>query len=110
MLLSARKQASVKVKVLDPNLPASIALEEVPESIVVGDKLSLAILPTYAREDLVTRAPKLTWKSSNTRIATVNKSGVVTAKKAGRVKITVTTENNKKAAVTLTIVKAAAGE
>ena len=106
----ARKQASVKVKVLDPNLPASIALEEAPETLVVGDKLPLSVVPDYVRPDLVTRAPKLTWKSSNTKVATVSKSGVVTAKKAGRVKITVTTGNNKKAFVILTVVKPAAGE
>ncbi len=40
---------------------------------------------------------KLTWKSSNKKIATVNKKGVVRAKKKGSCKITVRTVNGKKA-------------
>lgn len=39
---------------------------------------------------------KLTYKSSNTRIATVSKSGTVTGKKNGTVKITATSAVNKK--------------
>ena len=44
-----------------------------------------------------------TWKSSNKAVATVSKKGVVKAKKPGTVKITVTTENGKKATIKITI-------
>ncbi|MBR5337514.1 MAG: Ig-like domain-containing protein [Lachnospiraceae bacterium] len=44
-------------------------------------------------------AKDLTWKSSNTRLAKVNKSGLVTLKKAGTVRITVTTPDKKKKTV-----------
>lgn len=41
---------------------------------------------------------KLTFKSSNKKVATVNKKGVITAKKTGSCKITVTSVKNKKKA------------
>ena len=41
---------------------------------------------------------KVTWRSSNPRIASVNSKGKVTAKKPGRVKITATTRDGKKKA------------
>ena len=37
------------------------------------------------------------WKSSNKKVATVSKSGYVTGKKKGTVKITATSKKNKKA-------------
>jgi uncharacterized protein YjdB len=46
---------------------------------------------------------KLTWKSSNKKIATVNSSGKVTAKKKGSCTITVTTHNGKSASCKITV-------
>ncbi len=50
---------------------------------------------------------KVVWKSSNKKIATVNKSGKVTAKKAGKVTITATAKDGskKKASVKITVKK-----
>jgi len=50
---------------------------------------------------------KVVWKSSNKKIATVNKSGKVTAKKAGRVTITATAKDGsrKKASAKITVKK-----
>lgn len=50
---------------------------------------------------------KVTYKSSNKKVATVTSKGVITAKKAGTAKITVTSKKNskKKATVTVKVVK-----
>ena len=48
---------------------------------------------------------KITWKSSNKKIATVSSKGVVTGKKKGTVKITVTTADGKKTASCTVMVK-----
>jgi rhodanese-related sulfurtransferase len=46
---------------------------------------------------------KLTYKSSNTKVATVSKSGIVTGKKNGTVKITATSAVNKKVKASIKI-------
>ena len=46
---------------------------------------------------------KLTWKSSNTKVLTVNKNGKITAKKPGTAKITATTKDGSKKKVTVKI-------
>lgn len=48
---------------------------------------------------------KLEWKSSNTKVATVNKNGKITAKKKGTVTITVTDKNTGKKATCKVTVK-----
>jgi uncharacterized protein YjdB len=46
---------------------------------------------------------KLTYKASNKKIATVSKTGKVTAKKKGKVTVTVTAPNGKKATCKITV-------
>ncbi|MDO5541372.1 MAG: Ig-like domain-containing protein [Eubacteriales bacterium] len=50
----------------------------------------------------ITTTDKITYKSSNKKIATVNSQGKITAKKAGKVKITVKS-GSKKAIITVTV-------
>lgn len=52
---------------------------------------------------------KVTYKTSNKKVATVTKKGVITAKKAGSAKITVTSTKNKKKKATITV-KVVAGK
>ena len=95
---SGVRKATVKVKVVDPYLPASVKL----------DKSGTIKVPIYSELTLnATLSPStaqsgLTWKSSKKKVATV-KNGVVTAKKAGTAKITVTTRNKKKATVKIKV-------
>ena len=74
-------------------------------SVAVGKTVTISVSGTK-------ESPKLTYKSSNTGIATVSAAGKVTAKKVGTVKITVTagaTTNYaaKSATVTIKVVPAA---
>lgn len=52
----------------------------------------------YAKGDAIKK-----WKSSNTKVATVSKAGVVKAKKKGTVKITVTMKSGKKATCKISV-------
>ena len=84
------KKPSKKVKV------TSIRLSGLSKQIAAGKKLTLkaAVLPKTASNK------KLLWKSSNTKVATVTQSGVVTLKKkTGGKKVTITataTDGSKK--------------
>lgn len=61
-------------------------------------KLKTKLTPSYAQS-------KLTWKSSNTAVATVSSKGVVTGKKAGTARITVRTANGHSTHVKVTVSK-----
>ena len=84
----------VTISAKDGELPASIFTDTTLE-------LTASSLPENT-------ANVYTWKSSNKKIATVDENGVVTAIKAGKVKITCTAADgtNKSASVTLKIVEA----
>jgi uncharacterized protein YjdB len=70
-------------------------------TLKVGDKLHL--IPPLV--ELNGSVKNLAWKSFNTRLATIDKKGVLTAKKPGRVKIRVTTANRLYSEAWLNIVR-----
>ena len=65
-----------------------ITLEFKKDTMLVGGKRTLKATTKNVKT--------VVWKSSNKKIATVSKKGVVTAKKAGKVTITATAKGNKK--------------
>ena len=79
-----------KTKVAIPVV--GVTLNKKKATIQAGKKLQLTatVSPTMADNK------KVTWKSSNKKIASVNAKGEVTAKKAGRAVITVTSVDGKK--------------
>lgn len=98
--LSNKKKITVKLTVADPYLPTAVSLSPEATELYVGYTMDLSqaigLTPSYARTTY-------TWKSSKAAVASVSKAGVLTAKKAGKTKITVTTKNKKKTSVTITV-------
>lgn len=99
--LASGKTAKVTVTV---KMIRTTKLTKVPKtlSLTTGKKYTLkpVVTPSNSQE-------KVTYKSSNTKIATVSSTGVITAKKVGKVTITVQF-GKQKATVTLTVKKAPA--
>ena len=65
---------------------------QIPKTAKVKEGKTVALAVTYNPSDATTQ--KVTWTSSDTSIATVSSSGVVTGKKEGKVQITCTPVNN----------------
>lgn len=99
--LASKKTAKVTVTV---KMIRTTKLTKVPKtlSLTTGKKYTLkpVVTPSNSQE-------KVTYKSSNTKIATVSSTGVITAKKVGKVTITVQS-GKQKATVILTVKKAPA--
>ena len=85
------KKATLKLKVVDPYKPTSIALND-SGTIPVNKGETLFLGYTLKPENA---KAQLTWKSSNKKIATVDADGAVTVVKEGTVTITVKTHNGK---------------
>ena len=93
------KTATCKVTVVEPVVEASsISLNKTALSLNVGStaNLTATITPTNATDKTVT------WKSSNTNVATVS-NGKVTAKSVGTATITAKTSNGKTATCKITV-------
>lgn len=83
----SKKKATVKISIMK-NAVIKVTLKAKSKTLKVGKKMTVkAIVKTNGKK----ANKKLAWKSSNTKYATVNSKGVVTAKKAGKGKdVTIT--------------------
>ncbi len=93
------KKGSIKIKVTDPNKPTKLTVNQGKKATLNLDKtlkLTATLQPSTAKS-------ALTFKSSKPKVATVDANGIVTPKKEGTTKITVTAKANKKAKATITI-------
>lgn len=91
------KTATCVVTVKKRN-PSSVSLSSAKATLYVGDtfQLSGTVQPLDSDDSLK-------WSSSKKAVATVSSTGLVTAKKAGKAKITVKTVNGKKKTCTITV-------
>lgn len=69
-----------------------------PNSLAVGNSLALEAISQPENA-----AGAYTWKTSNSKVATVNEEGIVTALKAGRVKITCTAADGTGKSISITL-------
>lgn len=96
------KYARVKIKVIDPYAPTSVTLNYTG-TVKLHVKETLTLQPTLNPVGIA--KSKITYSSSNKKVASVNSSGVITAKKRGTATITVKTANGKKAKLKIKVVK-----
>ena len=85
--------ATPEIAVKTVSVSAKSATLGVKESLTISAKVS----PSNATNK------KITYKSSNTKVAKVSSSGKITAVKAGKATITATASNGKKATVSITV-------
>ena len=90
--------ATIKVEVVSADREKVSITNGSKATMRVGDGLRLK-----AKVWPAGTASKLTWKSSDTKVATVSSSGVVKAKKKGTATITATTANGKQAKIKITV-------
>ena len=97
------KTAGCTVKVEKKQIPVTeVRLSESTVGIVEGStyKLTATVLP-----ENTTDSKSVSWRSSNSEVATVDANGTVTAKRAGTAVITATSTNGKTAGCTVTVSK-----
>ncbi|MBQ8110490.1 MAG: Ig domain-containing protein [Clostridia bacterium] len=93
-------KATITIQVVDPYKPTGVG-------IIQGKSITLTVgqpVQLYAALAPETARATLTWKSSKTKVATVDAGGIVTPLAEGKAKITVTTHNKKKATIAVTVV------
>ena len=89
---------TIKLKVVDPFAPESVAFEEKTITVEVGESPTLkpVLSPAHAKTSYY-------WKSDKPKIVGVTASGELILYKEGKAKITVTTSNKKKATITVIV-------
>lgn len=90
------KKATCKVTVKNP----SVTLAKKSATIKVGKTTTIKVKSTFPKNDKVK-----SYKSSNTKVATVTSKGVVKGKKAGKATITVTMKSGAKTTFKVTVKK-----
>ena len=85
---------------VDPTVPTKVELNKAG-TVKLKKGKTLRLTATVYSDTAVTT---LTWKSSNKKVATVNKNGVVKGVKKGTATITVKTKNGKTATVKIKVV------
>lgn len=89
---------SIEINVAYPPV-SSISITANSDTLYVGETLKLHVnyVPNMVKND------SIDWKSSDSKIASVDEYGLVTGTSAGVVTITATSVNNKKASIKLTV-------
>lgn len=96
-------KATCKVTVQNEKVTTKkLTLSKKKATLTVKQSVKLGV-----KRNPISAKEKITWSSSNKKVATVSKSGKVTAKKAGKATITAKTSNGKKATCKITVKKAA---
>lgn len=95
-------KATCKVTVQNEKVTTKkLTLSKKKATLTVKQSVKLGV-----KRNPISAKEKITWSSSNKKVATVSESGKVTAKKAGKATITAKTSNGKKATCKITVKKA----
>ena len=111
--ITAKKTGTAKITVTTKSGATATCTVKVQKSKVTTKSLSISkkkltlqtkksTILTLERNP-ISATEKITWTSSNTKVATVNSKGKVTAKKAGTATITARTSNGKKVTCKVTV-------
>lgn len=110
--LEARLNRAVNGLIPLPQTPDPVPSKEVTSIKLIGESKTLGVKEglqlKYTVKPAGASPGKMTWKSSNQKVASVNAKGKVTARRAGKTTITVITANGKKNTYKITVKKAPA--
>ena len=101
--VSASCEVTVEKATVIPPTEASLTLNKTKYTLYTAGRKKLTLAATLNGAKL--SGDKVTWSSSNTKVAKVNSKGVVTAKKAGKATITAIASNGLKVKCTITVKK-----
>ena len=109
----ARGKATITVSAGKKKVKVTVTVKKAPASYaVMNGKKKVTLVNLKPRKSALLKTNlaslgaasyKLTWKSSNKKVATVDSKGKIKAKKKGTAKITVTAYNGRKASVTVKV-------